>query len=104
MKLRVHLTPNARTTGITSWDGDVLRIRLHAPPIEGRANRALCQFLGALFQIPPTAITLLHGSSGKQKLLDIPGDRTTVHAILQRMAPDPSRPDATDGIGASAPS
>lgn len=58
-------------------------IRLNAPPVDGRANEALLRFLGRVLGVPPSAITLMRGASGRDKVVRIAGtDAATVRARL----------------------
>ncbi len=72
MRLSVRVTPNAKTTEIIGWEDDILKIRLAAPPVEGRANEALLRFLAKKLRLPFTSLFLHAGSRGRLKCLDIP--------------------------------
>ncbi|HWA87669.1 MAG TPA: DUF167 domain-containing protein [Opitutus sp.] len=71
--LAVKVIPNAPRTEIAGWLGDALKIKLHAPPVDGRANAALCAFLADRLQLPRRAVTLLRGDTSRRKLLRIDG-------------------------------
>ena len=82
VKLRVRATPNARRSEISGWDHDpqagrVLRVRVAAPPTEGKANAALRDFLAAALGLPKSQIRLDHGASSRIKTFTIP-DGTTL--------------------------
>lgn len=70
-RLAVQVSPNAKKSEIVSDDGDVLRIRLQAQPIDGKANEALIAFLSKKLRIPKRQITITHGTSARKKLLEI---------------------------------
>ena len=77
MTLRVKVTPNASRNEILGWEdsprtGPHLRVRLQAPPVEGKANKALVAFLAKQLKIPKSKITLLKGQSSRLKSLQIP--------------------------------
>jgi uncharacterized protein (TIGR00251 family) len=71
--LAIKASPNARRTMVTGWLGDALKVKVHAPAIEGRANEELCAFLAAELGLPRRAITLARGSTSRQKLVRIEG-------------------------------
>ncbi|HVU25494.1 MAG TPA: DUF167 domain-containing protein [Opitutus sp.] len=71
--LAVKVIPNAARTEIAGRLGDAVKIKLHAPPVDGRANAALCDFLAARLGLPRRAITLLRGETSRQKLIRIDG-------------------------------
>ena len=68
-RLAVQVSPNARKSEIASFDGDALKIRLQAPPVDGKANEALVQFLAKKLRIPKKSIEITHGHTNKHKLL-----------------------------------
>ena len=71
--LAIKAIPNAPRTEIVGWLGDALKIKVHAPPVEGRANDALCAFLAEHLGVPRRAITVLRGDTSRQKLIRIEG-------------------------------
>jgi len=68
-------------------DGTV-RIRLMAPPVEGKANEALVSFLAEVLDVPRSRIDIVAGETGRDKLVAILGlDAETVHTrILTHLA------------------
>jgi hypothetical protein len=50
-----------------------LVVRLTAPPVEGEANAALGRFLGRALDVAPSAIRILRGASGREKLVAVAG-------------------------------
>ena len=71
--LQVRVTPRAARDAVAGWQDGVLRVRLRAPAIEGRANEALRRFLGAHLGIAPGRIEIVSGAGGRQKRLRIDG-------------------------------
>lgn len=79
MLLRIRATPNARKSEITGWDedplvGKVLRIRIAAPPTEGKANQALRDFLAKALDLPKSSVVLEKGDSSRVKCFRLPDD------------------------------
>lgn len=78
MKLALKVSPGAKKTEILGWEenyplvGRVLRMRVAAPPIDGKANKELCAFFAKLLSVPKADISLTHGSSGRIKLIELP--------------------------------
>ena len=68
--LHVHVQPNARRTELAGLHGNRLKIRLAAPPVDGKANKALLAFLTKIWT-PKSDITLLRGQTTRQKTLKI---------------------------------
>lgn len=71
--LAIKAIPNAPRSEVVGWLGDALKIKVHAPPVEGRANEALCEFLAEELALPRRAVTVLRGDTSRQKLIRIDG-------------------------------
>jgi uncharacterized protein len=71
--LAIKAIPNAPRSEIVGWLGEALKIKIHAPPVEGRANDALCEFLADALDLPRRAITVLRGDTSRQKVVRIDG-------------------------------
>lgn len=68
--LRFHVQPRAKRNQITELLGDgAFRIRLTAPPVEGKANQALIEFLADALDISRSQIAILAGEKSRQKLV-----------------------------------
>jgi uncharacterized protein len=82
--LAIRVTPRASRNEIVEVLADgTVKIRLTAPPVEGKANEALVVFLAHVLQVPPTAIEIVAGSTGRDKLVSILDlDAETVHARI----------------------
>jgi len=66
-----HLQPSAKSSGFAGLHGGRLKIRLAAPPVEGRANAALTDFLASAFAVSKTSVQLEYGMQGRQKRVRI---------------------------------
>ena len=75
--LAVRAQPGAKKTAITGIYGDgaavQLKISVHAPPIEGRANAALIAFLAELFDLPKSSVQLVTGELSRSKVFLLRG-------------------------------
>ena len=72
--LKIHVQPNAKMSAWAGIFGDSLKIRLNAPPADGKANAALIQFLSDFLDLPKSAVGILSGETSRQKRLLIKGD------------------------------
>lgn len=70
--LAIRVTPRARRNEIAEilHDGTI-RIRLTAPPVEGKANQALIEFLAEVLDVPKSHIEIVAGQTGRDKLVSI---------------------------------
>jgi len=71
--LAIKAIPNAPRSEVIGWLGDALKIKVHAPPVEGRATEVLCEFLADELDLPRRAVTVLRGETSRQKVLRIDG-------------------------------
>lgn len=72
--LAIRVTPRARRDGITGIMQDgTIKIRLTAPPVEGKANKALIEFLSRIFSIPASHFEIVAGETSRDKLVSIIG-------------------------------
>jgi uncharacterized protein (TIGR00251 family) len=69
--LTVRVVPRASRDGIQGVLGDALKIRIMAPPVEGKANTYLVKFLSKLWKVPRANIAILSGETGRNKRLRI---------------------------------
>lgn len=69
--LSCHLQPKASRDEISGLHGDSVKIRITAPPIEGRANTQLIRFLAKTFGVPKRAVSIISGELGRQKRVRI---------------------------------
>jgi len=75
----VKVQPRARKNAITGTVGDALKLALTAPPVEGKANQAVIEFLADFFDIPRSSVTIASGATSRLKVIRISG------ANLQRL-------------------
>jgi uncharacterized protein len=71
--LNLKTIPNAPRDEIAGWLGGALKVKVHAPALDGRANDALLGFLAEKLGLPRRAVTLLRGAKSRQKVLHIEG-------------------------------
>lgn len=72
-KLAIKAIPNAPRSAVAGWLGDALKVKVHAPALEGRANEELCEFLAKTLGLPKRAVSVAHGDKSRQKVLQIDG-------------------------------
>ena len=69
--LAVKVQPRASRDEIGAVQAGRLRVRITAPPVDGKANDHLIRFLAAEFGVAPSRVELLGGASGREKRLRI---------------------------------
>lgn len=73
LRLHLHIQPGAKQTEVVGLYGDSLKIRLAAPPVDGKANKALITFLAKTLAISRQQIQIVRGETGREKTIEIHG-------------------------------
>ncbi len=71
--LRLHIQPGAKKTEVVGLHGEALKIRLAAPPVDGKANACLLAFLADRLGVAKSAVSLLSGDSSRAKRVHVSG-------------------------------
>ncbi len=69
--LSLHVQPGAKRTGFAGFYGKAVKLRLSAPPVDGKANAALCAFLAEICGAPKSDVQLLSGETSRTKRVRI---------------------------------
>jgi uncharacterized protein (TIGR00251 family) len=71
--LTIKIVPRAQKNQIAGIEGDALKIRLNAPPVEGKANDALVEFLAKTLGIARAQIEIVAGHTARRKIVRVRG-------------------------------
>jgi len=83
LTLRVRVQPRASQDALGGEREGALVVRLTAPPVEGAANEALARFLGKTLGVAPSAVRVVSGASGRNKVVSVSGlDEATARERL----------------------
>jgi uncharacterized protein len=80
--LTLHVQPGAKRSEIVGLHGDALKIKLAAPPVEGRANEALMKFIAELFDVPMRNVELKQGEQSRRKVVAIVGSSLNPETLI----------------------
>ena len=69
--IKVH--PRAKKNAITGEIGDILKVSLTAPPIDGKANQACIEFFANLLKVPRSSVTIASGLNSRNKVVRVAG-------------------------------
>ena len=83
--LTVRVTPRSDRDEITGIHGDALKIRLNAPPVDGKANDRLVRFLSEHLKIPNAQVQIIRGFASREKQLLVTGLKA--EELLARLGP-----------------
>ncbi len=73
MIIRVRVIPNAKHSEVMGRVGSIVRVRVAAPAVDGRANEELLEFLAEYFGVNKRYVSILRGEKGKEKTVQIEG-------------------------------
>lgn len=82
MKIRVRVTPNAKRDEILGWKDVALRVKVKAPPVEGKANAAVVELLATTLRVPRSAIRITAGLTDRNKTIEITADEGVIKKLL----------------------
>ena len=80
--LTLHIQPGAKKTEFAGLHGDALKIRLAAPPVDGKANEALIRFVAETLGLAKSAVNLKSGQTSRRKVLEVTGSTPQAVAAL----------------------
>lgn len=83
VRIAVQITPNAKKSEVIGIHDDVLKVRLQAQPIEGKANDALIRYLADMLNVPKSHVHITHGHTNKRKLVVIQAVQLSVDNVTK---------------------
>ena len=86
-RLRVKVQARARRNEVGSFQGDILRLKVTAPPVEGRANEAVIELLAGHLRLPKSSIRIVVGERSPLKTVEVAG--LDAAAVAERLQPEP---------------
>ncbi len=73
VRLHLFIQPKSSKNEIIGAHNGAIKIKITAPPVEGRANEGLIEFLSSVFAVPKRQINLVKGDTGRHKTVDVLG-------------------------------
>ncbi|MGH9718726.1 MAG: DUF167 domain-containing protein [Bryobacteraceae bacterium] len=72
-RFNVKVVPRAKATSIEGKLGDAYKLRLAAPPVDGRANEVCVRFLAGALEVALSSVRIVRGLTGTQKVIEVDG-------------------------------
>jgi uncharacterized protein (TIGR00251 family) len=82
-KISLRVYPNAPKNEVTGFTDELLRVRIAAPPVKGKANRELLSFLRRFLKLGPEAIAITRGHTSRNKTIRVTG--LTQEELVERI-------------------
>ncbi len=91
VKIPLRVSPNASRNEMVSFTDGVLRVKVSAPPIKGKANRELITFLSRLLGVGKDSVNIIKGHTTRNKVVAIDG--LSREEVMRRLLPEPFSAD-----------
>lgn len=82
--IRIHAQPGAKHTEVVGLHGDCLKLRLASPPVDGKANACLIEFLARRLRVKRTQITITRGMGSRRKMVFVAAAGLQPAALLEQ--------------------
>ncbi len=69
--IKVEVQPKAKKVGVEKIDEDTYKVRVHAAPDKGAANKEVISALADYFDVPPSTIKIVRGQTSRNKLIEL---------------------------------
>ena len=69
-RIVLRIVPNARRTEVVGMHGDAIKIKIHSPATDGKANAALLEFLAEELDVPARSVRIVSGEKSRDKLIE----------------------------------
>ena len=84
-KISLQVHPNAARNEVVDFTGGVLQVRIAAPPVKGKANRELINFLSKMLGVSQGALAIIKGHTSRIKVITVDG--LSQEEVIQRLLP-----------------
>lgn len=82
MILQVYIQPGAKKNEIVGLHNGALKIKIKAPPVDGKANETLIDFLADFFGVPKKRLEIISGEKSRNKKISISGEDQKIKKVL----------------------
>jgi uncharacterized protein len=72
-RLRVRVSPGGRRAEVVGRHGEAWKLRVTAPPVDGKANEAVLRLLAETLAVPRARVALVAGHAGRDKVVELTG-------------------------------
>ena len=80
---KVKVRPGAGKNEIVGIQGDILKVKINAPPVKGKANKALIDFLAKELGVKRSQVEILSGHTSKVKTIKVVGEGSKIEKKIQ---------------------
>jgi len=87
--IRVRVAPRAKRNELAGQRAGALLVRVTAPPVDGKANDAVCRLIAKAAGVPPSRVSVVRGGSARDKVVRVDGVEAAALQIALGLAPGP---------------
>lgn len=73
VKFKLKIQPRASKNEVSGFQGDALKVRLTAPPVDGEANEACIEYIARLLAVPKKTVRIVAGHTSPHKMIEVAG-------------------------------
>lgn len=84
VRFAVRVQPRSSRIGVDGVHGNALKVRVHAPPVDGAANEAVIEVLAEALGVPRRAVTIVAGQASRTKVVEVEGITANAVETLAR--------------------
>ena len=85
VRIACRVQPRASKQGIRGMHGNAVKVSLNTPPVDGKANAALCAFLADILDLSKSSVSLHSGQTSRDKVVEVCGiNQAQAVTILQQ--------------------
>lgn len=81
----MQVSPNARTNEIVGVRDEVLKVRLQAQPVDGKANDALVRYIAKMLNVPQRTVMIIRGHTSKRKVLQVSVPQIVIEEAKEKL-------------------
>lgn len=82
IRFNIRVVPKSSKNILSIMDEGVVKLKIKAPPVDGKANEACVKFLAGVFNVSKSSITIVSGHKSKTKLIEVVGEPDVLIALL----------------------
>ena len=83
VRIQLHVQPGASKSEVAGLHGERIRLRIQSPPVDGRANEAVLDWIAAQLGVPRRTVTLVRGAKSREKTVEVSG--VTMDAVQRAL-------------------
>ena len=73
VQFKLKIQPRASKNEVSGFQGDALKVRLTAPPVDGEANEACVEYIARLLSVPKKTVRIVAGLTSRSKIIEVAG-------------------------------